>query len=445
MGPSSGFSLLDLIGSIFRSIIPGPKLGQIWDGNDASQAYREGGLSSKEAGTSLRIAFRNLSSVPLILCWISENGDLHHFYKLTPSAGNTGFSDTTVTEGDHIEHTCGGHAFCIACIPEDQIAEARRLKTLQDTSSIIGGYRASQDCDEEQVHLVTIKRGTSGEEDNQCCGPMGNLRRSKRRKVAFVQNEDDDDDDDKNQQWFVNTRLAKMDPTPYDTSTKVYELRIMGGWPVYAEPNWFKGDTDLERRLAEDLKEVCKILPNHALDYLRQNCPIWVNSGIKYGPKVCPVKGRGCCYHPNKQWLLENGMTERKHKCIEINDGPGYRKDIDLWGPGGLMVHELSHAFHHRMIPGGYDNKEILSCYEQAMKEGLYEKVRVHGKQGPEARAYACKNDKEYFAELSTAFLGGKDSGKEYNKWYPFNRAEVKKHDPRAYKMLCRIWKVQPE
>jgi len=434
---------VDRIVKIVRGIILKPQLGQIWEGLDASQAYQDDALHSQTAGNPLRIAFRNLSSVPLLLCWVSENGDLNHFYKLPPSSGLMGFSDTTVTEGDHIEHTCGGHAFCVAHAPEHQMVEAKWLKSLQDTSSIIGGYRPFQECNEDEVHLVTISRGKPKGKDGDCCLPLGNLRQ-KRRKANFV-HEEMDDDDDEDRQWFVSARVANIDPTPWDTSTKVYELRILGGWPVYAEPDWFKGDSSLERRLADDLREVTKILPHHAMEYLRQNCPIWVNSSIKFGPRACPIQGRACCYHPCKQWLIDNGMSERKQKCIEINDGLNYKKDLDLWGRGGLMLHELSHAYHHRMLPDGYDNKEILACYKQAMKEGLYDKVKVHGTQGPEAKAYACTNDKEYFAELSTAFLGGKDKNKEYNKWFPFNRSQLQKHDPRAYKLLCRLWKVQPQ
>jgi len=55
--------------------------------------------------------------------------------------------------------------------------------------------------------------------------------------------------------------------------------------------------------------------------------------------------------------------------------------------------------------------------------------------------------------ELSTAFLGGvpskeKDRGgngngdEEFNKWYPFNRKQLKEHDPRAYDLLKKIWKI---
>jgi hypothetical protein len=95
------------------------------------------------------------------------------------------------------------------------------------------------------------------------------------------------------------------------------------------------------------------------------------------------------------------------------------------------------------MVPGGYKNHEIQECYEAAMKEGLYECVKVHGSQGPTARAYACENCMEYFAELSVAFLAGKDKDVEYNKWQPFNRDELREFDPRAYKLLKKIWNVE--
>ena len=77
------------------------------------------------------------------------------------------------------------------------------------------------------------------------------------------------------------------------------------------------------------------------------------------------------------------------------------------------------------------------------MEEGLYDSVRVRGPQGPMARAYACTNQMEYFAELSVAFLGGLDDDEEHNKWYPFNRSQLREHDPRAFAMLCRMWGLE--
>ena len=62
-------------------------------------------------------------------------------------------------------------------------------------------------------------------------------------------------------------------------------------------------------------------------------------------------------------------------------------------------------------------------------------------------KAYAWTDAMEYFAELSAAFLGQPDmhSDEEFNKWYPFNRRHVKEHDPRAYKLLKKLWKVSDD
>ncbi len=83
------------------------------------------------------------------------------------------------------------------------------------------------------------------------------------------------------------------------------------------------------------------------------------------------------------------------------------------------------------------------------MKEGLYDEVKVHTLDGgtEERRAYACTDPMEYFAELSVAFLGGtgKDEDLEFNKWFPFNRKQVKAHDPRAYRMLKKMWLLQAD
>ena len=80
----------------------------------------------------------------------------------------------------------------------------------------------------------------------------------------------------------------------------------------------------------------------------------------------------------------------------------------------------------------------------------LYDNVKVHtDSEGgiDERKAYATTDCMEYFAELSVAFLGGsgEDKDVEYNKWYPFNRSQIRRHDPRAYYMLCRIWQVQDD
>ena len=398
----------------------------------------------------------------------------------TTTSSSATATATTVCSSDHIETTYAGHAFCLLCVPPDQVESIKeRSKTLLPTnpSWMIGGYRPhlrpampetvtadrseTNPHDEESpevVHLVTIQKRDTMDDDVLCCPPPfgigGSMLRGKKRKALATMHDTtrgrhqessaDDYEDMDPEDWILHVQSATFDPTPIDTTKKVYERKIIGGWICQVEPNWHGGDEDLEQRLANDLAFAAKVLPPHASEYLRAHCKIWINRSISWGPVVCPIKGRGCCYHPDVEWLRENGLHVEKAKCIEINDGPGYKDDAHLWGPGGVMVHELSHAYHDRMLPDGYDNPDILACYRAAMKDKLYDCVKVHGTQGPTAKAYACTNDKEYFAELSTAFLGGvgEYTDHEYNKWFPFNRKQVKEHDPRAHALLSRLWRI---
>jgi hypothetical protein len=527
-------------------------LGTVWQGAEASRAWTTGRLVSLQnnhnttAGAGggpspppLKVCFRNASNVPLILCWVEENGTLRHFYKLLPPPTTTitarplqqpeqqqkaqqlqqqpppppPLDPTTsivlMTESDHMEYTCAGHAFCIAYIPnESKRQEAIRSQSVPDASCIIGGYRSdplllplpesstsNDDPTDTPVYLVTISQhqrpssfSSASKDETLCCGAGGmfgllrGVLGSRKRALVVVEPLKDESSSSKVDQrqeeeeggsatkstsptleekeeeedagrttttvvggasWTVHVQPALFDVTPLDTTTKVYHRTVLGGWPVYLEPNWHDGDVALEQRLADDLKHVATtVLPQEARDYLQEHCPVWVNKSLVHGLKACLVQAKGCCYHSDLEWIKNNKFHLEKAHSVEIREADFYRHDVNLWGMGGVMVHEFSHAYHHLMIPGGFENAEILECYTAAMKEGLYDCVAVHGTQGPECKAYACTNCMEYFAELSTAFLGGTKTGEEYNKWYPFNRQQLKEHDPRAYQLLSRLWKV---
>jgi hypothetical protein len=98
-----------------------------------------------------------------------------------------------------------------------------------------------------------------------------------------------------------------------------------------------------------------------------------------------------------------------------------------------MVLHELSHGYHHKFLPDGQQNMEIRSAYENAMQRGLYDSVlRISGQV---QKAYATTNEKEYFAEISEAFFGTND-------FYPFVRAELRRHDPVGFDMLHRLWGI---
>ena len=266
--------------------------------------------------------------------------------------------------------------------------------------------------------------------------------------IPTVKNVEDDGDC----MLDITVTLSRLDPTPIDTSSKHYDTVLLGDWPCRIEPGCFPsnmtnpitGQNVLQCRFESDILAASASLPDHARERLKKSTPIWINKSSCYGPKASPIIDRDACFHPGTEWLIKNGMNPAKRGGCEWYDAQHYLKDCDLWGPGGQVLHELSHAWHCLHIKGGYDNEEIINVYNLAMEEGLYDCVRVHDLQGKtkECKAYACSNPMEYFAELSVAFLGGVDKEAEHNKWYPFNRRQVHEHDPRAFDMLCRMWGV---
>jgi hypothetical protein len=498
--------------------------GTIWHGHDAKMAASANPSNAKE----VRICFRNLTNDILILCWVGEDGTYHHFYTLHPyqphqrrkinqqhvRSTTVGWlrrhvigesesieeNDTiTITDNDHVETSLEGHAFVVVSTPD--------IVTVQENQSFdsvnfhtIGAYRADpnhdisdlsvQDEALEKIHLVEVldpiqttsllskKRRfsfqTIGNYCITCCRP-------KRKYKDENENENDIELEDveanvlateSNTQYVLMARLVRQrSEEVHDTTKKYYEKKYLGQckWPVMLEPKWYGNDPSLEDILVQDLDHMASCLPTHALTLLRDisPTPIWVNKTLKYGPKHCPVQGHGMCFHPASDWLKQQGMNIAKCESVELYNASEYRTMRSNWGIGGILLHEFSHAYHHKGCTDGYDNIEIQQCYEAAMQDGIYDSVPVHGSQGPVAEAYAKTDAMEYFAELSTAFLGGippnnninyshskvdvkeqhsKKYGtshdEEYNKWYPFNRQQILEHDPRAYELLKKMWKV---
>jgi hypothetical protein len=429
-------------------------IGDVWSSTSAEKAFSKGEMSSKDAGGApLRVAFRNKSRLPLILSWVDRKGKCHHFYTLKPAE----ILEGPVTALEHTENTFVGDSFCIAHVGDKKEEEKVRESKNIDPRCIIGGYRplvvpkdrplvvpegSGEDNKErngksKHVHLVSISQQPA--KKLVCCAPAGHHLRG-----STMESGNDFDD----LCWVVQAEESTIDETQLDTSKKCYVKSVLGGWPVFVEPDWHGGNLELERIMADDLEWAAKRLPPHAREYLMENTPVWINKSLCWGPEVCPVNGRGLCFHPGSDYLQENMMHKEKCYCVEMYNANEYLKtDRPLWGRGGVLIHEFSHAYHHRMLEKGYDNPEILDCFEKAMEDKLYNWVRVKGRQGPMNNAYAGTNAMEYFAELSAAFLGQPDmqSEEEFNKWYPFNRRHVKEHDPRAYQLLKKLWKVSED
>jgi hypothetical protein len=130
-------------------------------------------------------------------------------------------------------------------------------------------------------------------------------------------------------------------------------------------------------------------------------------------------------------WPSDRPLDPLKANNIQIIS---LRKLTEEYQPDGrsdrcVLLHEMAHAVHHQVL--GADNPAILAAYRQAMERRLYEFSKdAQGRPGvPHARV----NDGEYFAELTCAYLNRLN-------YYPFTRADLKRHDPVGYKVMERAW-----
>jgi hypothetical protein len=222
----------------------------------------------------------------------------------------------------------------------------------------------------------------------------------------------------------ANTTSRSTQPTkPFDP-TDQYDVQQIEGWRVLVSKKFRKSEPAICEKtlklLTHHLYGVTRVIPPEALGKLRQ-IAIWVE--LEEGHHPCMA------YHPDPGWLREHGMNPEKGGCVEIANARNFLAwTIDQ---PVMVLHELAHGYHDRFLDRGYNNPEIKSAYDHAMKAKLYDSVlRCRNRRG---RAYAATNPMEYFAETSEAFFGTND-------FYPFVRAELHEHDPQMYDLLKKLW-----
>lgn len=94
-----------------------------------------------------------------------------------------------------------------------------------------------------------------------------------------------------------------------------------------------------------------------------------------------------------------------------------------------VLLHELLHAYHAKLMPQGFDNLGIRAYHGDAMAKHVFGKEE-----------YAMKNHKEFFAVTASIFLAGKESMHE-----PKTRAQLKEKLPKYYKYLVELFGFDPE
>lgn len=208
--------------------------------------------------------------------------------------------------------------------------------------------------------------------------------------------------------------------------------RLVEGWRVEIHSRLWDEDpvrtaTALEL-LGGQLREIARVLPSPALARLRE-VTLW------FSPEYPGVPPRAE-YHPGEDWLRANRRNPAMAKGIEFTNLRIFEAESRRMP--NFALHELAHAYHDRVLPGGFGNPDIRAAYERVRSEGRYDRVTRHhgdGRPRTEERAYALANPMEYFAETTEAFFARND-------YYPFERAELRRHDPETDVLLVRLWGV---
>jgi dipeptidyl-peptidase-4 len=196
------------------------------------------------------------------------------------------------------------------------------------------------------------------------------------------------------------------------------------GWTVSVDPSLLSGEhqelgTQALKMLANHLQRIVILVPEKQLTELRK-IGIWLE-------RDHPLKSMQ--YHPDLDWLVENGYDPRLVKKVHIPSADELLSRQQMLKHPAVILHELAHGYHDQVL--GFEDAGILAAYDKAMKAGIYEKSLLYT--GEIVKHYATTNHKEYFAESTEAYL-------YHNDFYPFVRAELKIHDPTMYAEMERVW-----
>jgi hypothetical protein len=179
--------------------------------------------------------------------------------------------------------------------------------------------------------------------------------------------------------------------------------------------------------LVSEFNGLNQVLPASILKILR-GVRIWIEWDT-VDPKKPKTVAR---YWHNRIWAPDAGEPW-KTDAVEVLSLKKLTREKRLPTNGVqlILLHELAHVVHALFLPGGCDNPAVSLAYKQAKERGLYEKVKgPFGQLGP---AYALTNEREYFAELSCAYL-------DRCYYFPFDCDDLKDYDRAGYDLVKSVW-----
>ena len=201
--------------------------------------------------------------------------------------------------------------------------------------------------------------------------------------------------------------------------------RELDGWKVHVEPALIDGEHAEEGKqaltmLANHLQRIKILVPAGPLAKLQQ-IEMWIEHSH---PQLKAMQ-----YHPSRRWLVDHGHDPRLARKVHITQARELLSREQMLKHPAVILHELAHGYHDQVL--SFDDPEVIAAFERAKEAGIYDQVLLYT--GKTVRHYGLSNHKEYFAEGTEAYF-------YRNDFYPFVRAELKRHDPLLCDLLEKVW-----
>jgi hypothetical protein len=208
------------------------------------------------------------------------------------------------------------------------------------------------------------------------------------------------------------------------------QVRELRGWTLRIDERLTAKDAVAVEKavglLDKHLETIVRLVPAKAAAELKK---VPLNFTLPY-----PERRPTAEYHGGLEWVKQAGREIALAKAVEFTNVERFEPETKRMPV--FVLHELAHAYHDLVVPGGFQNPEILGAYRQAKAAGTYDAVkRWTGEKFADkpSKAYALTNQMEYFAECTESYF-------DRNDMEPFDRAELKAKDPGVVPVLEKAW-----
>ncbi|MCU7904907.1 MAG: hypothetical protein KZQ76_03465 [Candidatus Thiodiazotropha sp. (ex Epidulcina cf. delphinae)] len=227
---------------------------------------------------------------------------------------------------------------------------------------------------------------------------------------------------------IVDIKTKRRIKTNFRVPKRLYK-KADSTWVIYIEKNLLANDPSLGQqalsKLELNLNDIFDKLPPVAASRLK-SLSFYLMWG-KQSTKEKPLNGLS--YIRKGEANNYPTLDPRWSHSIIVYSAKNLMYLDEVWTKKALM-HEMAHAWHITNWPDKHP--PIVAAYENAKQQGLYRSIKDYkGRSIP--KAYALKNQLEYFSDLSAIyFVGG--------NYYPFNQEGLSKYDNVGLQLVSSLW-----